>query len=80
MHRKSLTDRQKAALTALELATGPVHPSYIARLLDGPGESGAGWSSTLRSMVGLNLVRADYTLHGMQRFEITEAGREAMRS
>ncbi len=80
MERKSLTDRQKAALTVLDREDGPIHCSNIARQLDGAGASGAGWSSTLRALEGIKLVRANYVMHGIARFQITDAGREALRS
>ena len=80
MERRSLTDRQKAVLALLDRENKVVHPAFVARILDGPGKSGAGWSSTLRALVRMDLVRSDYALHGMERFEITDKGRETLRN
>lgn len=81
MNRKSLTDRQKAALTVLRNEARFVHPARVARLLDGPGKSGAGWRATLDALERLDLVKGMYQSPiGGRSFAITRKGLEALSS
>ncbi len=83
MKRKSLTDRQKAALTALDIDGGLLHPGRVAVLCgDRRPSAGHGWRNTLGALERLGLVRADiFATHGgAALYRISDKGREALHS